>query len=112
MRRIENFSVGIFVFFGLIGFFSSPFGDVEGAGEWDWVAGLAFVVVGLSFYAFLVKDLKKQGCPNWCSSDTSVLARRRFHRFGDAGETDDGLDILECSRCGARRNAPKWMYIP
>ena len=96
MRRREISGMAVWVALGFGGLFQS-----------EWVLGLALTVVGLSFYALGVKNLKKQGCPKWCSSNPSVLGRRRFHRFDKSGETDDGWNILECSRCGASRTAPK-----
>tara|TARA_A100001037_G_scaffold82666_1_gene74653 strand:+ start:31 stop:366 length:336 start_codon:yes stop_codon:yes gene_type:complete len=110
MRRIEIFSTVLLVSVGFIGFFGSLFGDEEGTGA--LVAGLAFIVGGLAFFAYLIVSLKKKGCPIWCSSDPSVSGRRRFHRWNETGERDGGYRILECSKCGVRREAPnEWGHI-
>ena len=105
MRRLEPLGLLFALSVGLLTFLSSLFGDVEGAGEWDWLAGLGFVVAGLLWAALLRRTLKKAGIPWWCPGDPSVGGRRRFHRFKDTGEKNEKtkLHVVECSVCAVRR---------
>ena len=60
----------------------------------------------IGFFRLSHREPEEKGCPIWCSSDPSVPGRRRFHRWNETGERDGGYRILECSKCGVRREAP------
>ena len=84
VRKREFLGVLILVSVGLIAFFSSLFGNVEGAGEWDWLMALGFVAAGLGGADLFRADLKKTKTPVVLSEslDEGSVAFPSFHRHG------------------------------
>lgn len=72
-------------------------------------AGGAFSV-GLGAFGwvvYMVRNLKKQWVPLWCSPEPAPTRRRRFRKFADVGDPYKEPRFWECSVCGIHREVWK-----